>query len=246
MKKLTYILAAAALLLLPSCRFIHISDTAKFKEKVASDEDWNGSASAERIKASDNYVTRDETTGEFHSLSSNLPGKIIYTPGDCSVSIYGPDNVLDHITVRNENGSLEIKSNLYRISNLHELTVKVSSPVLEKLNFNGAVDFKAPDGITALNFSATLNGAGDVNIHGLQANEAEITVNGAADADIRDIDSDFLRIAINGAGDAKLSGKAARAELAISGAGDIDAQKLECNDLNTSVRGLGSIKKAKK
>ena len=245
MKKLTYVLAAAALLLLPSCRFVRITDSEKFQNKVISEENWNGSASAERIKASDNYITRNETTGEFHSLTSNLPGKIIYTPGDCSVSIYGPDNVLDHITVRNENGSLEIKSNLYRISNLKDLTVKISSPVLEKLSFNGAVDFKAPDGITALNFSATLNGAGDVDIHGLQANEAELTVNGAADANIKDIDSDFLKVAINGAGDARLSGKAGRAQLTISGAGDIDAQKLECPDLNTSVRGVGSIKKAK-
>ena len=243
MKKMTYLLAAAMLLFLPSCRFIHVTD--EFKEKMNADVTWNGSASAERIKASDNYITRNETTGEFHSLTSNLPGKIIYTPGDCSVSIYGPDNVLDHITVRNENGLLEIKSNLYRISNLKGLTVKISSPVLEKLTFNGAVDFKAPEGITALNFSATLNGAGDVNIAGRQANEAVITVNGAADANLKGIDCDELKIAINGAGDATLSGKAGRASLSISGAGDINAQKLECADLNTTVRGLGSIKKPK-
>ena len=245
MKKLTYTLAAAALLLLPSCRFIHISDPDKFEDSVVSEENWNGSASAERIKASNNYITRQETTGEFHSLTSNLPGKIIYTPGDCDVTIYGPDNVLDHITVHNENGLLEIKSNLYRISNLKELVVNVQCPVLEKLTFNGAVDFKAPEGITALNFSATLNGAGDVNIHGLQANEAVITVNGAADANLKGIDCDELKIAINGAGDATLSGKAGRASLSISGAGDINAQKLECADLNTTVRGIGSIKKPK-
>ena len=243
MKKITYILAAAALLLLPSCRFIHISDKAaeEFENSFTL-----GGKSAERIKASDNYITRNETTGEFHSLKSNLPGKIDYTPGDCAVTIYGPDNVLDHITVTNENGVLEIKSNLYRITNLKKLiSVKVSSPVIEQLSFNGAVDFNAPDGITALNFSATLNGAGDINISGLQANEAVLTVNGAADATIKGLDCDYLQVAINGAGDATLAGKAGNANLTISGAGDIDAEKLECPDVSTNVRGVGSIKKPK-
>lgn len=242
MKKITYLLAAAALLLLPSCRFIRVSDQAM--EELESHYTLGGK-SGERIKASNNYITRNDVTGEFHSLTSNLPGNIIYTPGDCSVSLYGPDNVLDHITVYNENGFLEIKSNLYRITNLKELTVKVSSPVLESLNFNGAVDFKAPDGITALNFNATLNGAGDIHISGLQANEAALTVNGAADASIKGLDCDFIQVSINGAGDATLAGKAGSAELTISGAGDIDAEHLQCDDLNTKVRGVGSIKKPK-
>ena len=242
MKKITYVLAAAALLLLPSCRFIRISDEAA-KESMSSFT--LGGKSAERVKASDNYITRDEVTGEFHSLKSNLPGDIIYTPGDCAVSIYGPDNVLDHITVHNENGFLEIKSNLYRITNLKELRVEVSSPVVEELSFNGAVDFKAPEGITALNFNATLNGAGDILISGLQANEAALTVNGAADASIKGLDCDFISVSINGAGDAVLAGKAGSADLTISGAGDIDAEKLECDNLSTKVRGVGSIKKPK-
>lgn len=242
MKKITCLLAAAALLFLPSCRFIRISDQAA--EEFDSSISFGGK-SGESIKASGNYITRNEVTGEFHSLTSNLPGNIIYKPGDCAVSVYGPDNVLDHITVHNENGFLEIKSNLYRITNLKELRVEVSSPVLENLNFNGAVDFKAPDGITALNFNATLNGAGDIHISGLQANEAALTVNGAADASIKGLDCDFIQVSINGAGDATLAGKAGSAELTISGAGDIDAEHLQCDDLNTKVRGVGSIKKPK-
>ena len=242
MRKMTYALAALALLLLPSCRFINITDEAKEK---FGDTIILGGKSAERIKASNNYITRDETTGEFHGLRSNIPGEVIYTPGDCAVSIYGPDNVLDHISVSNENGILEIRSSLYRITNLKKLTVNVSSTVIEEMSFNGAVDFKAPDGITALKFDATLNGAGDVDIRGLKASEVYFTVNGAADADVKDIDCDRLEISINGAGDATLSGKAGSAKLSISGAGDIDAEKLECSDISTSVRGVGSIQKPK-
>ncbi len=241
MKKMTYILAAAMLLLLPSCKFIKVDKNLldDLDEKV--DVFQGGS---DKVTASDNYITRKDTTGEFHAISCNLPADVIYVPGDCSITIYGPDNIVEKVSVKNDNGLLEIKSGVQRMRNIKKgFTVTVSSPVLEAVTINGAGTFKANDGITALNFSATLNGAGDFFIHGLQASEAKVTVNGAADADIKGIDCDLLKIDIFGAGDAELSGKAGRASLSITGAGDIDARKLECADLNSSVHGLGSIKK---
>lgn len=243
MKKVTYILGAAMLMLLPSCRFIKVSDDRlkDFDDKI---EVFQGSS--EKITASDNYITREDPTGEFHAITSNLPGEMIYVPGECGIKIYGPDNIVEKVTIDNQNGRLEIKSGVQRIRNLKDgFTITVSSPVLEGITINGAGTFKAKEGITALNFKATLNGAGDLIISGLQANEAEVIVNGAADADIDDLDCDLLKIDIFGAGDAKLSGKAGRANMSITGAGDIDARKLECADLNTSVRGLGSVKKPK-
>lgn len=241
MKKMTYILAAAMLLFLPSCRFIKVDKQVlqDFDEKVDVFQGGN-----EKITASDNYITRNDVTGEFHAISCNLPAEVIYIPGDCSIKIYGPDNIVEKVSVNNQNGRLEIRSGAQRIRNLKKgFTVTVFSPVIESLTLNGAVNFKAPEGITALNFDATLNGAGDLEIQGLQASEAEVTINGAADAKINGIDCDYLRIGIFGAGDASLSGKAGRANLNISGTGDINAKKLECADLNTSVRGIGSIKK---
>lgn len=245
MKKiLPLLLAAATLITLPSCRFIRVSD--EFNNTLLeSGFDMTGDSSGERITASDNYITREAMAGDFHSLSCNLPGEVIYTPGDCAVSIYAPDNVMERVSVSNENGTLVIKSNLGRIRNLKKITINVSSPVLESVVFNGAVDFSAPDGITALNFDATVNGAGDININGLQANEAGFTVNGAGDATIGGIDCDALLVSINGAGDASLSGKAGRADLSISGAGDIDARSLECSDISSKIRGMGGIKRPK-
>ena len=243
MKRIAYItMAAIALLLLPSCRFVRISD--ELNEKALQEGfNRNGESSSKGITASNNYITREDVTGEFHSLTCNLPGDVIYTPGDCAVKINAPDNVLDYVSVTNDNGTLQIKSNLGRIRNLKKITVTVSSPVLESVNFNGAVDFNAPDGITALSFDAVVNGAGDINIDGLEASEVKVTVNGAGDAKINQIDCDVLTVSINGAGDAVLAGKSGSAELSISGAGDIDARGLECADINSRVRGVGSIRK---
>ena len=244
MKKLAYILGAALLLTLPSCRFISLSEEAK--EELKNNFSMNGESSGERIIASDNYITRNDVTGEFSALECNLPGDVIYTPGDCAASIYAPDNILDIVTVRNQNGTLEIKTNTSRISNLKHVKINISSPVLENVVFNGAVDFNAPQGITALDFRATVNGAGDIDINGLQSSKAALIVNGAGDATISGIDCDDLQVAIAGAGDAIVSGRVSgKANLSISGAGDIDARELQCTDIDTKVRGVGSVKRPK-
>lgn len=244
MKKLAYILGAALLLTLPSCRFISVSEEAK--EELKNNFSMNGESSGERIIASDNYITRNDVTGEFSALECNLPGDVIYTPGDCAVSIYAPDNILDIVTVRNQNGTLEIKTNTSRIRNLKHVKINISSPVLENVVFNGAVDFNAPQGITSLDFRATVNGAGDIDINGLQSSKAALIVNGAGDATISGIDCDDLQVAIAGAGDAIVSGRVSgKANLSISGAGDIDARELQCTDIDTKVRGVGSVKRPK-
>ena len=244
MKKLAYILGAALLLTLPSCRFISVSEEAK--EELKNNFSMNGESSGERIIASDNYITRNDVTGEFSALECNLPGDVIYTPGECAVSIYAPDNILDIVTVRNQNGTLEIKTNTSRIRNLKHVKINISSPVLENVVFNGAVDFNAPQGITALDFRATVNGAGDIDINGLQSSKAALIVNGAGDATISGIDCDDLQVAIAGAGDAIVSGRVSgKANLSISGAGDIDARELQCTDIDTKVRGVGSVKRPK-
>lgn len=244
MKKLAYILGVALLLTLPSCRFISVSEEAK--EELKNNFSMNGESSGERIIASDNYITRNDVTGEFSALECNLPGDVIYTPGDCAVSIYAPDNILDIVTVRNQNGTLEIKTNTSRIRNLKHVKINISSPVLENVVFNGAVDFNAPQGITALDFRATVNGAGDIDINGLQSSKAALIVNGAGDATISGIDCDDLQVAIAGAGDAIVSGRVSgKANLSISGAGDIDARELQCTDIDTKVRGVGSVKRPK-
>ena len=248
MKRIAYLLAAAALLILPSCRFVRVSDEmlGKIKDNIGTDIEFNGddtAAGKDIITASDNYITRNDMTGEFHSVQCNVPGDVIYTPGDCAISLDGPDNVVQHILINNENGTLVVKTDGVTVRKLKKFTIRLSSPVLEEAVFNGAVDFSAPQGITALDFNVVVNGAGDVGINGLKADKAAVTVNGAGDIDIDKLDCERLSVAVNGAGDAVVSGKAATASLTISGAGDIDASELRCPEIESKVRGVGRIKR---
>jgi len=246
MRKISILLAAAALLTLPSCRFIRISDELKETIKDNASITYNGdNANGESITASNVIASRDFTTGDFHALTCNLPCDITYLPGDCAVSVSGPDNVLQHIDVQNANGTLTIKLDGTKIRNIKDIECSISSPVLENLSVNGAADFEAPRGITALDFKAVVNGAADMEIKGLKTGSAEITVNGAGDTEIDGIDCDALTVAINGAGDGTFSGRAGKADMTISGAGDIDASALDCKQFNSKVRGIGSVRKPK-
>ena len=245
MKKILLIPAAIALSILPSCRFISISDELRETLKSNGSVNVNVSSDAGHITASDNDITRNDVTGEFTALKCNLPVDMAYTPGDCALTISGPDNVIPHISVTNEDGTLVIKSDGTNFRNLKHLKIKLSSPVLEKAEFNGAVDFQASEGMTGRDVELVVNGAGDIEIYGLKAAKAALTVNGAGDATVRDIDCESLVVSINGAGDATVAGKADSAELTISGAGDIDAEGLRATEFNSKVRGIGKIKKPK-
>lgn len=239
--KRTSLLLLAALLIVPSCRFIHFDE--KFKNNPDFDfSELNSDDKGESIKASDNFLTIHPVTGEFSSVNCGIPCDLTYTPGDCSVEIYAPDNILQYISVENADGTLNIRDQR-KIRSVKGIKIRLSSQALESATFNGAVDFSAPQGLTALDFVGVINGAGDMDIQGLKAYSVKITINGAGDAEIRDIDCDNLQLDINGAGDATVSGKVVnRTSLNISGAGDIDARELNCSNIDRKVRGIGSIK----
>ena len=248
MKNILTLLAAAALLLLPSCRFIKVSDGAleDIKEGFYElnshiDIGMNNSNDADLGR----NILRNDVTGEFNALQCNVPFDVTYTPGKCSLQMEGPEKQLSHVTVDNENGTLVIKTDGTKLGNVRHLKLRLSSPTLEKMLFNGAVDFNANAGITAENFEMVINGAGDINIDNLKTGQAALIVNGAGDVTISGLDCEKLKVELNGAGDATVSGRARLADLSISGAGDIDATGLEAEKLDTHVKGFGKVSRPK-
>ena len=248
MKNTLTLLAAAALLLLPSCRFIKVSDATldTIKEQFG---EWNSTID---IGMNDNdeadqgrNTLRNDVTGDFSALLCSVPFDVTYTPGECSLQMEGPEKQISHITVDNENGTLVIKTDGTKLSNVRHLKLRLSSPTLEKMTFNGAVDFNATSGITAPDFEMVVNGAGDITIDKLATGRAALTVNGAGDVTISGLDCETLKVELNGAGDATVSGSARQADLSISGAGDIDASGLNAGKLDTHVKGFGKINRPK-
>lgn len=248
MKKILTLLAAATLLLLPSCRFIRVSDDLMESLKdglrengktIVVDED------GETVTASENLATEARETGAYDAIQCNIPCNMTYTPGDFALSITAPDNIMPHIQVFNEGSRLLIKSDGANFRNVKNINIRFSSNELKEVTFNGAVDFDAPKGISAGDFALTVNGAGDIEIDGLKTGDASIIVNGAGDVDVSGIACKRLSVELNGAGNAVVSGNADRADLQISGAGSINAVELRAGEHTSKVRGIGKIKTPK-
>lgn len=236
MKKISIILAALAMLSLSSCRFVKVSSS-------LLESDGDGKII---VTASDKLASKDTTVGEFNSLSCALACNVVYTSGACAVSLSAPDNIIGLVNIENKDGKLIIgKDNKIKFKNLRKVTLTVSCPELESIEFFGAVDFSAPEGISTTDFSVDANGAADMDINGLKAGNVAVRVNGAADIEINDLDCTLLRMDVNGAGDIELSGRADKATAVINGAGDIDASDLDCKDFSSKANGMGSVKRPK-
>ena len=204
----------------------------------------SGSNGGEVVLGSSQEVTRTFDVAPFDALTINVPGDVVYESGAPKVVIVAPEKYMEHIVVEPDgDGALIIKSDDKKIRSFKNTKIYVTSDVLNSLTINGAVDMECKHGLRANgDFDLTLNGAGDLDICGLEAAEVTIRCNGAADVDLTGLNAATLDVTINGAGDVNVAGNADRAYLTINGAGDINATGLEAAIIRPSVHGVGSVR----
>ncbi len=232
MKALTFIVILAGCLLLSGCVFVKIKDS--------------GVKSGNHVAG--NGVTAEKTfeVKDFSRLDLNVPADVEYTMSDaCALTVRMDENLFEYLTVSVENGTLKIGSSV-SLRNFKKLSMKLSSPTLERLECNGAVDFISKGTLSGENFTMLVNGAADVDIPNLDAKEASFKVNGAGDINVNLLDAESVSLAISGAGDAVLSGKAKEVKVTVNGTGDVDLTRLDYQALDKKVNGVGSVKTGNK
>ncbi len=203
----------------------------------------SGSNSGELIGSSETQ-TRTVEVLPFDDLTINIPCDVVYELGAPNIVIVASEKYMNHIVVDQDNdGSVTIKTDDKRIRSFRNTKVYITSDVLSVLSINGAVDMECKHGIRSTgDFSLTLNGAGDLDIAGLDATNVTVRCNGAADLELSGLSASALDVTMNGAGDITVGGQVERARLTINGAGDIDATQLEAASIRPSVNGVGSIR----
>lgn len=122
-------------------------------------------------------------------LSENLPPfsnittydvDVVFTTGDQSLSLYGADNVLEHVTLAVENETLVVKyADGVVVVGDDDTTVYIAAPQLA---------------------TATTNGKGDISLKG-STPQATYIVNSSGDIDAEYMRVDSLTVKINGSGD---------------------------------------------
>lgn len=178
------------------------------------------------IKPSKNIITRSyKIDSQFNKLNISVVGDVYYTQstdGSCSVSAYGPDNIIDLFTVTNDEGTLrmDMPRKTKRQGNV-KVKILISSPELYAINTNGVGDINIENGLETNTFSIDSNGVGDINVN--------------------NISSESITINSRGVGNININGNTTNAELHSQGVGDINASGLQAKKVEASSRGVGNI-----
>lgn len=218
--------AVAAIMTLQSCTFVKVNKNIRIEAE------------------SGDVVTKEFTVQSFSSLTFDLHADIRFELSETPyVKAKGAGNVLDNMIVDTDvDGRLWV-----RFADKHirykNLTIQIGTPSINELVFNGAVDFTNAGTITSDCLRIECNGAADIDIDGLKAENVTLVTNGASDIGIKDLESGSIDITVNGAGDIRLEGKSEKGKIEVNGAGDIDVKDFTCPELTANSNGIKRIRK---
>ena len=240
------------------------------------------------ITASGKYITKNIKVTRFDQIYLKGSPTIEYTqsPGASKVQIAGSDNLVDLVECRVEGSTLIV--NMKSRTNISygkegRLKILVSSPMLKSASLQGSgdihlgslkvegldVSLTGSGDIVAENitcngdFSALLQGSGDIDVKGqlraksvnlnlqgsgdLKVGSTNITstvtakLSGSGDMDVLDIRANSVSGQLDGSGDMTLSGSACNATLVLNRSGELSARKLDAENVTAHVNGSGEI-----
>lgn len=153
------------------------------------------------------------------------------------ISIQIDDNLLELIDMDVEDGRLTVGSN-YEFRTKTSPVIEVRSPLLRRIQIEGAASFEKGDPLTASDLQAIFSGAVEGELQ-FDTDRATVDVSGAATIRITGRADDF-NIGISGVG--SLDGKGLTtqtAKLRISGAGEVS---IRCEqELDLDISGTGQV-----
>ena len=205
MKKINYsALCAALALCLSGCVFINFSDFNTVRGKGVPEK-------------------FEFKVGEYNRITVDGYCEVrYYSASSDAVTLEIQPNLLEHYAIEVIGGELVV-SNKKRLGLNTTVTpvLTVSTPVLTRLNIDGAGVFLTYDKITAESFDLILGGAG----------------RGRVEMDVKSLSVDM-----SGAGSFDLYGRADTADLTMSGAGALNASLLQTRETKVSFSGIGDLK----
>lgn len=181
-------------------------------------------------------ATRNLAWSGSTSLDLDLTADVRYVqaPGPATVTITGPERLVDHVIVRDETIKYEDRGHRshrtrlqilvsapnissFDISGRNKLTIEGYRQPSLRLNVSGSADINAAGETDALILD--MSGSGDAELGALKTRGAEVDISGSADATIAP--TDWAKVDISGRGDVRLLTRPAKLETDISGSGRI-------------------------
>ena len=223
---------------------------------------------AEKITPSKNYVTKKVNVGSFEGISTSSSVDVIYTQtsGGQSVEIYAPDNLIDYIYARVEDGILKVgfKSprNNFSISGSHKKEVRVSAPAVKSLQASSSGDVIIKNGLKAdkltlkasssgdvvggniscEDLSASASSSGDVILEKVTCTNLSATASSSGDVEIKSLTATNVAAKSSSSGDVILKdGTCTNATYSASSSGDVEAKGLKAVNVVATASSSGDV-----
>ncbi len=183
----------------------------------------------------------------FHTLECGGGFTIEYQEGpSVSVTVEGPDNMLDLVNVSCSDEVLQIGLlQGYRIIGNTKTTVRITAPAFSKIAFNGSGNLQiqqlSTDSMTVKVLGsgritgekmdcsvlkAEVTGSGSVVLNG-NIGTSELYVSGSGHLEVNGLSGKEVTARVTGSGNIRLSGRVSQLQKEVTGSGDIDISQLE-------------------
>ena len=145
-----------------------------------------------------------------------------YSAPSDTVTLTIHPNLHEYYIVEEKNGVLLVRTKKRtNINSVKTPILTVSTPILNHITLNGAVNLITYDKIAGDSFSVNANGASN---------------------SIVEVDVESLTVGISGASKIEFSGKTKNSHFKMSGASELNAFTLQANDTTINLSGTGAIK----
>ncbi len=223
--------------------------TATNAEETNHTESSLFSGNFKRVIASNKYVKKTISLSDFHRLVSQSNFDVEYRVDNKNprIEIYAPDNVIDLLTHKVQNGTLTVaikeNVNIKFIGKEDRSRIVVYSSSLDNLVCAGSGDV---DVRTALRTNDKMRivvfGSGDVEFAELSAKALNVAATGSGDVSFRTIQGGNVSFAITGSGDLEADKTTAdHLNVACTGSGDVDLKNTHTSVLLAKTSGSGDV-----
>lgn len=189
------------------------------------------------IIGSGNGISESRELGDYTSVKLKTAADVNITVGESNTfSISGDDNIIDLVTTKIEDGQLVIDQSSQFHTNIGVI-ITISIPSISSIELDGAGDIDVT-GVNTPNMKIDLDGAGDISVSGT-TDHLDAELDGAGDMNLYSLISTTAKVEVDGAGSIKVYATETL-DATINGAGDIK-YKGSCRLINSEVNGAGDI-----
>ena len=187
-------------------------------------------------------ITQTREVAPFSRLEVAESVDVRVVPGDGrQVRVHAGEHVIDRVVTESSGGVLTIdirdRGIVIGSDPLGDVEVQVEASALEGVDIEGAGDVVL-DGVEADEFEIRLEGAGEIDASGT-VDRLTATIEGAGDANLLDLQARTARIEVQGAGDAQVN---VSDELEVSVQGAADVAYTGDPEVRSDIEGAGDIR----